>query len=72
MVISYYNEDIDAKTVLTAIQQSGSEGMIIPGDISNETHVEYIVQQTVSAYGQIGIFEKSGMRERGEDEVVGR
>lgn len=55
VVISYYNEDLDAKTVLYAIQQSGSDGMIIPGDISNETHVQYIIEQTVLNYGRIGI-----------------
>jgi len=41
--------------VLSAIQQSGSEGLIIPGDISNETHVAYIIQETVNAFGQIDI-----------------
>jgi len=46
VVISYYNEDEDAKLVLSAIQKSGSQGLIFPGDIANETHIEYIVNQT--------------------------
>eukprot|EP00026_Physarum_polycephalum_P013352 Phypoly_transcript_13745.p1 GENE.Phypoly_transcript_13745~~Phypoly_transcript_13745.p1 ORF type:complete len:312 (+),score=47.05 Phypoly_transcript_13745:47-982(+) len=55
IVISYLNETEDAKTVLSAIEQSGSDGIIIPGDISNETHVAYIVDQAVTNFGQIDI-----------------
>jgi len=55
VVISYLNEDIDAKTTIAAIEESGRRGLAIPGDISNETHVQYVINATVAAFGRIDI-----------------
>jgi len=55
IVISYLNEDIDAKTTLQVIQQAGRRGIAIPGDISNITHVQYVVNATIKAFGKIDI-----------------
>jgi len=55
VVISYLNEDIDAMTTLKVIQESGQQGLIIPGDISNETHIAYVINTTVAKFGKIDI-----------------
>lgn len=56
VVISYLNEEEDAQVILEAIQECGVDGLLIPGDISNETHVQFIVNSTLDTFGSIGIF----------------
>jgi len=55
VVISYLNEDVDAAVVVQALSESGCKALAIPGDIANETHVAYIVNTTVAAFGKIDI-----------------
>lgn len=57
IVISYKDkvEDEDAKDTLDWVQKSGSEGLLIRGDIRNENHCLKIIEKTVSKYGKIDV-----------------
>jgi len=55
IVISYLNETEDAEEIQRIIQQEGHNCTLVPGDITDETQCQKIVNTTVSTYGRIDI-----------------
>jgi hypothetical protein len=57
ILISYLAdmEDADAKDTANYVEKAGGKAILIKGDISNEKHCEYIVEEAVKAFGQIDI-----------------
>ncbi len=55
VVISYLNEDEDARETQGLVEQAGRKALLIAGDISQEAHCQGIVQQTVDQFGRIDI-----------------
>lgn len=55
IVLSYLNENKDAKETAKLIKDYGSEPLIIKGDIANEAHCKSIVSQTIKKFKKIDI-----------------
>ncbi|MDP9351962.1 MAG: SDR family oxidoreductase [Chloroflexota bacterium] len=55
VVISYLNEDEDARETQELVEQAGRKALLIPGDISQEAHCQGITQQTIDQFGKIDI-----------------
>ncbi len=55
IVISYLNEDSDAKKTLALIEGEGSEGLLFSGDIGVEKNCQDIVAEAVKKFGRIDI-----------------
>ncbi|WP_449436549.1 SDR family oxidoreductase [Pedobacter steynii] len=55
IMISYLNEHEDARETLKQIEDHGTCGAAIPGDISDEKHCIKIVKETIKKFGQLDI-----------------
>lgn len=55
VLISYLNEDDDARDTAQWIEKTGREIVLMPGDISKAEHCRSIVDKAVEAFGRIDI-----------------
>ncbi|RAW02001.1 SDR family oxidoreductase [Pseudochryseolinea flava] len=55
VVISYLNEHEDAEQTAAIIEQAGRKSLLIPGDISVESHCIRIIESCVKEFGSIDI-----------------
>lgn len=55
VLISYLNEEDDAKETAKWVEEAGRKAVLVPGDISEEGHCINIIDQAVEAFGQIDI-----------------
>jgi NAD(P)-dependent dehydrogenase (short-subunit alcohol dehydrogenase family) len=55
VLISYLNEDIDAKDTAKYVEEAGRKAVLMPGDISEEEHCKNIINRAVEEFGQIDI-----------------
>jgi NAD(P)-dependent dehydrogenase (short-subunit alcohol dehydrogenase family) len=55
VLVSYLNEEEDAKEVERYIQAAGRKAVLMPGDISNEEHCKQLVQRAIEEFGQLDI-----------------
>lgn len=55
VVIPYYNEHVDAKETKEYIEQLGGESLFLSGDIADPNFSDYIVSETLKAFGRIDI-----------------
>ncbi|MDB5192854.1 MAG: dehydrogenase [Segetibacter sp.] len=55
VLISYLNEDEDAKETARYIQEAGRKAVLVPGDISKEEHCKHIIDRAVAELGGLDI-----------------
>ncbi|PST81560.1 NAD(P)-dependent oxidoreductase [Pedobacter yulinensis] len=55
VVISYLNEDEDAKTTEEGARAFGARVLLVRGDISDEKHCKMLVDQAVKTFGRLDI-----------------
>lgn len=55
VLISYLNEDSDARETVRIVEESGRKALAIPGDIGNEEHCKRIVRQAMDTFGHLDI-----------------
>jgi NAD(P)-dependent dehydrogenase (short-subunit alcohol dehydrogenase family) len=55
VVISYLKEEQDAEDTAKFIREAGRKAVLIPGDISNESHCQFIIEQAIAELGGIDI-----------------
>jgi NAD(P)-dependent dehydrogenase (short-subunit alcohol dehydrogenase family) len=55
VVISYLNEDEDARETANWVEKAGRKAVLIPGDISQEEHCKKIISKAVEELGEIDI-----------------
>jgi NAD(P)-dependent dehydrogenase (short-subunit alcohol dehydrogenase family) len=55
ILISYLNEHEDAKETEKWIKEAGRKAVLVPGDISEESHCKKIIQTAVAEFGQLDI-----------------
>jgi len=55
VLISYLNEDEDAKETARYVEEAGQKAVLVPGDISEEAHCKEIVARAVQEFGQIDV-----------------
>jgi NAD(P)-dependent dehydrogenase (short-subunit alcohol dehydrogenase family) len=72
VVISYLNEDEDAKATEQLVTDAGRRALTIRGDISSEAQCQEIVQKTVEQFGRVDILVNNAAFQRtykGIDEI---
>ncbi|ADB41261.1 SDR family oxidoreductase [Spirosoma linguale] len=55
VLISYLNEDEDARETARLVEEAGRKAVLVPGDISDEGHCKQLIQQAVSELGGLDI-----------------
>lgn len=55
ILISYLNEEEDAREVANYIQAAGKKAVLVPGDISSEAHCKNLVEKAIQEFGQLDI-----------------
>jgi NAD(P)-dependent dehydrogenase (short-subunit alcohol dehydrogenase family) len=55
ILISYLNEDEDARETQRWVQQAGRKCILVPGDISDPAHCRAIISRAMEAFGRIDI-----------------
>ena len=55
ILISYLNEEEDAKETLRLIEEAGRKGILVAGDISNEAHCKHLIDTAVKELGGLDI-----------------
>ncbi|TDH21570.1 SDR family oxidoreductase [Segetibacter sp. 3557_3] len=55
VLISYLNEEEDARESARLVEQEGRKAVLVPGDISDEEHCKEIIDRAVSEFGQIDV-----------------
>jgi hypothetical protein len=55
VLISYLNEDEDARETVRLVEDAGRRAIAVPGDISDEAHCQSLVQRAVSELGKLDI-----------------
>src|SRR5690606_3115289 len=55
VLISYLNEDEDARETARWIEKAGRKAVLVPGDIRNAAHCRSIIARAVETFGRIDI-----------------
>lgn len=55
VVISYLDEETDARKTKELVEERGGKALLIAGDVSKEKHCQRIVQQTIKKFGKLDI-----------------
>jgi NAD(P)-dependent dehydrogenase (short-subunit alcohol dehydrogenase family) len=55
VLISYLNEEEDAKDTAKYVEQEGRKAILMPGDISSEEHCKQIVDRALQEFGGVDI-----------------
>ncbi|MDQ1183351.1 MULTISPECIES: SDR family oxidoreductase [Agrobacterium] len=55
LVISYLDEEEDARDTVKWVEEAGRKVVAVPGDITSEDHCKSLVQRTVEEFGKIDI-----------------
>ncbi|EFG73838.1 oxidoreductase, short chain dehydrogenase/reductase family protein [Mycobacterium parascrofulaceum ATCC BAA-614] len=55
VLISYLNEDDDAREVARFVQEAGRKCVLVPGDLSDPAHCRAVVERAVQEFGGIDI-----------------
>ena len=55
VLVSYLNEDEDARETVSAVESSGRRAVAVAGDIGDEAHCRSLVERAVSEFGRLDI-----------------
>ena len=55
VLVSYYNEDEDARETGRWVEEAGRKALLVPGDIKDEAHCRKLVERAREAFGRIDI-----------------
>lgn len=55
IVIAYFDEHEDAKETKQAIEHLGQRCLLIPGDLRNKNHCQYVIACTLETFGKIDV-----------------
>lgn len=55
VVISYLDEEVDARKTQELVEERGGKALLIAGDVSKEKHCQRIVQQAIKKFGRLDI-----------------
>jgi NAD(P)-dependent dehydrogenase (short-subunit alcohol dehydrogenase family) len=64
VLISYLNEDEDAKETETWVKEAGRRAILVPGDISKAEHCRSLVERAVKEFGKLDILVNNAAMQR--------
>ncbi len=71
VAISYLDEQEDAEKTKSLVEAQGQKCLLLPGDISNETFCQEVVQKTVDEFDQIDILVSNAAEQYMEEDWEG-
>ncbi len=69
LVISYLDEEEDARDTVKWVEEAGRKAVAVPGDITSEEHCKALVQRTVDEFGKIDILVNNAAFQRTYAEI---
>ena len=70
VLISYLSEDEDAQETLRLVHSAGRRGILAPGDISQETHCQALVERAVSEFGHLDLLVNNAAFQMPHDKIT--
>ncbi|MGK6325281.1 glucose 1-dehydrogenase [Sphingomonas sp. DT-51] len=55
VLISYLNEDEDARETQRLVEEAGRTALLVPGDISDPAHARAVIERAVEAFGRLDV-----------------
>ena len=55
VLISYLNEEPDARETVRVVEEAGRKAVAVPGDISQEAHCQQLVRRAMQEFGKLDI-----------------
>ncbi len=55
VLVSYLNEDEDARETMRLVEEAGRQCVLVAGDIADPTHCRAVIRRAVDAFGRIDI-----------------
>jgi NAD(P)-dependent dehydrogenase (short-subunit alcohol dehydrogenase family) len=55
VVVSYLDEDDDAKDTATYVEQAGRRAVLVPGDLSDAQHCRDVIKKAVDEFGRVDV-----------------
>jgi len=69
VAIAYLDEYEDAEKTLRLIEENGAKGILIPGDVSEKKHCQYVVEQTIRVFGKLDIVVNNAAQQYPQDNL---
>lgn len=69
LLISYLNEEEDARETAALVEKEGRKALLMPGDISNEAHCQDIIMRAVDELGGIDILVNNAAYQQSHDSL---
>lgn len=69
VLISYLEEDNDAKETARYVKEAGKKAILMPGDVGDEEHCRQIVKRAVDEFGQIDILVNNAAFQMSRDSI---
>src|SRR5690606_16784989 len=67
--IAYLDEYEDAEKTKRWIEENGAKGILIPGDVSEKKHCQYVVEQTIRVFGKLDIVVNNAAQQYPQDNL---
>jgi NAD(P)-dependent dehydrogenase (short-subunit alcohol dehydrogenase family) len=64
ILISYYEEEDDAKETQRWVEQAGRRAILMPGDVADETYCQSLVDRAVREFGKLDILVNNAAMQR--------
>ena len=64
VLISYLDEDEDAKETARWVEQAGRRAVVVPGDVAEQSHCRSLVERAVSEFGRLDILVNNAAMQR--------
>src|SRR5690606_32621663 len=55
VLISYLNEDEDARETARLVEEAGRRAVLVPGDLAEPAHCRAVIERAVEAFGRIDV-----------------
>jgi NAD(P)-dependent dehydrogenase (short-subunit alcohol dehydrogenase family) len=69
VAVAYLDEYEDAEKTLRLIEENGAKGILIPGDVSEKKHCQYVVEQTIRVFGKLDIVVNNAAQQYPQDNL---
>jgi NAD(P)-dependent dehydrogenase (short-subunit alcohol dehydrogenase family) len=69
VLVSYLDEDGDARETCRLVEEAGRRALAVPGDISDEDHCKALVERAVSEFGRIDVLINNAAHQQTYDSI---
>ena len=70
VLISYLNEDADARETAEVVQAAGRKAVTVAGDVSQQAHCQQLVQRAMDEFGHLDILVNNAAYQMSRDGIA--